>query len=99
MIMNIVRKDSPAAASEGNNSEAVSTVLPDNTPPIAGPAMKPILTAPPTIPIPWARFSGGVISVMYAVATAKFPAISPVRKRPASKSQILSAKSAQAINK
>ena len=35
-----------------------------NNPPIAGPKMKPSPNAAPTIPMPFARFSGVVTSAM-----------------------------------
>ena len=55
-------KDSPAAMRPGVARSAVATSFPAMTPPNTGPMMKPSPNAAPIMPIPLARFSGGVTS-------------------------------------
>ena len=50
---------------------------------MAGPKMKPSPNAAPTRPMPFARFSGVVMSAMYACAVGMLPPAMPPRIRAA----------------
>lgn len=63
-------------------TKGARTSRPPTRPPSAGPRMNPSPNAAPTRPKLCARFSGGVMSAMYAVAAEKLAPVIPARMRP-----------------
>ena len=70
-----------AETNAGNCRLAVAKSSPASSAPRAGPTIKPMPKAAPISPIPLARSSSLVISVIYACAAAIFPAIRPAITR------------------